>query len=144
MWMGSGGVWGVRCPLDCHTRGALPLGLPAKHGDLRGPLPACLPACLPTLDTYQKNDVLSIQHSIVNHVEYTMARSRYAFDDFEAYEATALSLRDRLIEGWNDTQTYFKCVRVGGEGAGAEAGVGITETSACPPPGCPKRQYKPK
>jgi hypothetical protein len=44
-----------------------------------------------------KNDVLSIQEDIVNHVEYTMARSRYKFDDFEAYQATSLSLRDRLI-----------------------------------------------
>ncbi len=60
-------------------------------------------------DTYIKNDVLSIEESIVNHVEYTMARSRYKFDDQEAYMATAYSLRDRLIESWNDTQAYFKC-----------------------------------
>jgi starch phosphorylase len=52
--------------------------------------------------------VLSIQESIINHVEYTMARSRYRFDDFECYQATSLSLRDRLVESWNDTQTYFK------------------------------------
>ena len=32
------------------------------------------------------------------------------FDNQEAYQATALSLRDRLIESWNDTQQYFKCV----------------------------------
>ena len=37
-------------------------------------------------------------------VEYTMARSRYQFDDLEAYMATAYSVRDRLIEEWNDTQ----------------------------------------
>lgn len=60
------------------------------------------------MDTYRKNDVLSIQENIVTHVEYTMARSRYNFDDFEAYQATSFSLRDRLIEAWNDTQTYFK------------------------------------
>ena len=59
-------------------------------------------------DTYIKNDILSIEESIVNHVEYTMARSRYKFDDQEAYMATAYSLRDRLIESWNDTQAYFK------------------------------------
>ena len=59
-------------------------------------------------DTYIRNDVLSIQESIVNHVEYTLARSRYKFDDFEAYQACAYSLRDRLIESWNDTQEYFK------------------------------------
>lgn len=59
-------------------------------------------------DTYLKNDVLSIQESIVSHVEYTLARSRYNFDDLEAYLAAAHSLRDRLIEVWNDTQTYFR------------------------------------
>ena len=60
------------------------------------------------MDTYRKNDVLSIQESIVGHVEYTLARTRYQFDDREAYQAAAHSLRDRLIERWNDTQTHFK------------------------------------
>ena len=60
-------------------------------------------------DTYISNDVLSIEESIVDHVEYTLARSRIKFDNQEAYQATALSLRDRLIESWNDTQQYFKC-----------------------------------
>lgn len=63
-------------------------------------------------DTYTQSDVLSIEQSIVGHVEYTLARSRYKFDDQEAYQATSLSLRDRLIESWNDTQQYFKCARV--------------------------------
>jgi len=52
------------------------------------------------MDTYRKNDVLSIQESIVNHVEYTLARTRHQFDDFECYQAAAFSLRDRLIEMW--------------------------------------------
>jgi starch phosphorylase len=38
------------------------------------------------MDSYIKNDVLAVQKSIVNHVEYTLARSRYRFDDFEAYQ----------------------------------------------------------
>lgn len=59
-------------------------------------------------DTYKKSDVLSVEESIVNHVEYTLARSRYFFDDQEAYQAASLSLRDRLIESWNDTQQHFK------------------------------------
>ncbi len=63
---------------------------------------------LAAADTYMKNDVLSIQEDIVDHVEYTLARSRVNFDNFEAYQATSLSLRDRLIERWNDTQTWFK------------------------------------
>ncbi|KAK9831883.1 hypothetical protein WJX81_005484 [Elliptochloris bilobata] len=63
-------------------------------------------------DTYTQSDVLSVEQSIVGHVEYTLARSRYKFDDQEAYQATSLSLRDRLIESWNDTQQYFKHVRM--------------------------------
>ena len=59
-------------------------------------------------DTYNEDDVRSIEESIVKHVEYTLARSRYQFDDLEAYQATAYSLRDRLILLWNDTQQYFK------------------------------------
>ena len=45
----------------------------------------------------------------MSHVEYTLARNRYGFDTLEAYQATAFSLRDRLIQSWNDTQQYFKC-----------------------------------
>ena len=63
-------------------------------------------------DHYIRNDVKSITESIVSHVEYTLARNRYSFDTLEAYQATAYSLRDRLIQSWNDTQQYFKCVLV--------------------------------
>lgn len=37
------------------------------------------------MDTYLQNDVFSLQSSIMDHVEYTIARSRFNFDDFEAY-----------------------------------------------------------
>ena len=37
--------------------------------------------------SYIKNDVLSVQESIVQHVEYSIGRTRYRFDDFEAYQA---------------------------------------------------------
>jgi starch phosphorylase len=59
------------------------------------------------MDTYLKSDVLSLQQSIINHVEYTVANSRYRFSNREAYQATAMSVRDRLIESWNDTQAHF-------------------------------------
>jgi len=42
----------------------------------------------------------------VNHVEYTLARTRFDFDNFGAYQAAAFAVRDRLIESWNDTQSY--------------------------------------
>ena len=60
------------------------------------------------MDSYIKNDVVSVQQSILNHIEFTVARSRYRFDDSEAYQATSYSVRDRLIESWNDTHDYFR------------------------------------
>lgn len=59
------------------------------------------------MNQYLARDVASIQKQIVNHVEYTLARTRYNMDSFGAYQATALSVRDRLIESWNDTQQFF-------------------------------------
>ena len=56
--------------------------------------------------TYLPNDVGSLQRSLVRHVEYTLARRRYKLDDNTFYQATAHSVRDRLIERWTDTQQY--------------------------------------
>ena len=58
------------------------------------------------MSSYIGGDERSIQRSIVNHVEYTLARTRFNFDNMGAYQATAYSVRDRLIEAWNDTQQY--------------------------------------
>lgn len=60
------------------------------------------------MDGFLKNDPVSLQKDILDHVEYTVARSRFSFDDFEAYQALSHSVRDRLIERWHDTQIYFK------------------------------------
>jgi starch phosphorylase len=59
------------------------------------------------MSSYIGSDNQSIQRSIVNHVEYTLGLTRFNFDNFGAYEATANSIRDRLIEAWNDTNEYF-------------------------------------
>eukprot|EP01113_Clastostelium_recurvatum_P001453 TRINITY_DN1058_c0_g1_i1.p1 TRINITY_DN1058_c0_g1~~TRINITY_DN1058_c0_g1_i1.p1 ORF type:complete len:883 (-),score=343.61 TRINITY_DN1058_c0_g1_i1:101-2668(-) len=53
------------------------------------------------------NDTDSIQNNIMDHVEYTLARTKYNFDHMAAYQATAYSIRDRLIERWNETQQYY-------------------------------------
>lgn len=58
------------------------------------------------MSSYIGSDKKSIQRSIVNHVEYTLARTRFNFDNFGAYQAASYSIRDRLIEAWNDTQQY--------------------------------------
>ena len=53
-------------------------------------------------------DKHSIQRSIVNHVEYTLACNRCNMTTHKAMLATAHSLRDRLIEDLNDTQAYMR------------------------------------
>ena len=60
------------------------------------------------MKSYLGNDTQSIQRQIVNHVEYTLARTRFDFDNFGAYQAAALAVRDRLLESWNDTQQYHE------------------------------------
>ena len=42
------------------------------------------------MDGFLKNDPISLQKDILHHVEYTVARSRFSFDDFEAYQVTCL------------------------------------------------------
>ncbi|KAH6829108.1 hypothetical protein C2S53_013256 [Perilla frutescens var. hirtella] len=60
------------------------------------------------MDGFLKNDPMSLQKDILEHVEYTVARSRFSFDDFEAFQALSHSVRDRLIERWHDTHQHFK------------------------------------
>ncbi|KAL8425776.1 hypothetical protein Efla_004128 [Eimeria flavescens] len=59
------------------------------------------------METYLPSDVHSIQRSVVNHVEYTLAKTRFNLDPESCYRAAAFSVRDRLIETLNDTNAYF-------------------------------------
>lgn len=43
----------------------------------------------------------------MNHVEYTLGLTRFNFKEVNAYQATSLSVRDRLIEQLNDSNEYF-------------------------------------
>ena len=49
-----------------------------------------------------------IQQSIVQHVAHTFGRTRFTITDDYIFEGTAFSVRERLLEQWNDTQTYFR------------------------------------
>ena len=59
------------------------------------------------MGSYLPNDVKSIQLSIVNHVEFSLARTRFDFKSYHCYAAVSHALRDRLIESFNDTQLHF-------------------------------------
>ncbi|KAF5343898.1 hypothetical protein D9758_012112 [Tetrapyrgos nigripes] len=52
-------------------------------------------------------DTPSITRSIVSHVQTSLARQAYNLDDFGAYQAAALSVRDNLILNWNETQLGY-------------------------------------
>ncbi|KAL7715980.1 hypothetical protein QTN25_006673 [Entamoeba marina] len=61
---------------------------------------------------YLSKDVETIKRQIANHVEYTLACNRTDFRPYAIYTAAAYSLRDRMLEFWNDTQQYFTDVQV--------------------------------
>jgi len=67
------------------------------------------------LASYLPNDTESIEESFVRHVEYSLAQTRTNLTPYWSFKACALSVRDRLLERWKDTQTYFHekdCKRV--------------------------------
>ena len=65
-----------------------------------------------TLDIWKKyskvdaDDLETIEKSIVKHASSTLARTAFNMDAVAAYYSTAYSIRDRLIEMWNETQQY--------------------------------------
>lgn len=64
------------------------------------------------MKSYIRTDIRSIQRQIVNHIEYTVAKTRFDFTPFNAFQATAYAVRDRLIERLNDSNEYFSCKQV--------------------------------
>ena len=63
------------------------------------------------MGTYLPSDKHSLQRSIANHAEYTLAGTRFNLDPFKAYSAAAHSVRDRLIEAWNDTNSHWEATQ---------------------------------
>lgn len=61
---------------------------------------------------YLGTDVETIQRQISDHLEFTLAHSYESVDAHSTYLATAFSVRDRMIELWNDTQSYFSSKQV--------------------------------
>jgi hypothetical protein len=53
-------------------------------------------------------DAPEISQSIVHHVQTSLARAPYNIDDFGAYQAAALSVRDNLIVSYD----LFGCLKI--------------------------------
>ncbi|EHA8588310.1 hypothetical protein COCNU_scaffold004706G000010 [Cocos nucifera] len=52
------------------------------------------------MDGFLKNDPISLQKDILDHVEYTVARSRFSFDDFEAYQVILNGFQHEQPDYW--------------------------------------------
>lgn len=50
------------------------------------------------MDGFSKNDPISLQKDILDHVEYTVARSRFSFDDFEAFQVIVLGILSKTYK----------------------------------------------
>merc|ERR1740138_747666 len=59
------------------------------------------------MESYKSNDKESIQKDIAAHLEYSLACTRFGFTQQDAYRATAFAVRDRLLESFNDTNTWY-------------------------------------
>ena len=59
------------------------------------------------MKNYLQNDEHTLMENIVSHLEFTLARTRFSIDKNSAYLSAALSVRDRLIESWNDSQMHI-------------------------------------
>ena len=59
------------------------------------------------MDKYLPKDKNFIQESILKHIEFTLGKTRFEINNEYLYQGTSLSIRDRLLERWNDTQIFF-------------------------------------
>ncbi|MEC9228773.1 MAG: glycogen/starch/alpha-glucan phosphorylase, partial [SAR324 cluster bacterium] len=56
---------------------------------------------------YRRMDREGLIHSMAHHLEFSQCKNRYTAEDFDVYRSLAISLRDRLVEFWNDTQQTY-------------------------------------
>merc|ERR1719161_1955090 len=59
------------------------------------------------MDSYKSNDPESIQKDVAAHLEYSLACTRFGFTKSDAYRAVGFAVRDRLLESFNDTNTWY-------------------------------------
>jgi len=59
------------------------------------------------MSSYKPNDKESIQKDIAAHLEYSLACNRFEFTKTDAFRATGFAVRDRLLESFNDTNTWY-------------------------------------
>ena len=56
---------------------------------------------------YRRMDSEGLIHSMAHYLKFSQCKNRYTAEDFDVYRSLATSLRDRLVEFWNDTQQTY-------------------------------------
>ena len=59
------------------------------------------------MDNYLPKSKDYLQESILKHIEYTLGKNRFQINNESLYLGTSLSIRDRLLECWNDTELFI-------------------------------------
>jgi starch phosphorylase len=63
----------------------------------------------PSTNPFKGTDVGSLKNSFVNHLEYSLEKDEYSATVHDLFKSLALTVRDRLIERWIETQqTYYR------------------------------------
>jgi len=63
----------------------------------------------PSTNPLKRNDADSLALSFVNQLEFSLAKDEYSSTPHDLFRALALTVRDRLVERWIETQqTYYK------------------------------------
>ena len=58
--------------------------------------------------TYQPLDAEGLLRAVADHLEFSQSKIRYTATHFDLYQSLALSIRDRMVEFWNDTQQTYR------------------------------------
>ncbi len=58
--------------------------------------------------TYQPLDAEGLLRAVADHLEFSRSKIRHTATHFDVYQSLALSIRDRLVEFWNDTQQTYR------------------------------------
>ena len=67
------------------------------------------PPLSPSNNPLQGMDAAALERSFVDHLEYSLAKDEYSATERDRFVSLALSVRDRLIERWIETQqTYYR------------------------------------
>lgn len=61
----------------------------------------------PSTNPLQGTSAEELQLSFVNHLEFSLAKDEFSATSLDAYKSLALTVRDRLIERWIETQQAY-------------------------------------